>query len=124
MEESGRRVAVVPLDQFTALMDRAGEPDAFAIPHDVASRHLVHGVSLLRAWREHLGLTQAALAKRMDVSQAQVAQWERVDARPRHATLSKAAAALGLHAAQLTLAPDSRIAPSSKGRKRHAGIKG
>lgn len=103
-EEAGRRVAIVPLEQFTALLERAGEAERLTIPHEVASRHLVEGVSLLKAWREHLGLTQAALARRMGVSQAQVAQWERPGARPRHATLRKAAAALGLHVTQLTLA--------------------
>jgi predicted transcriptional regulator len=100
----------VPLEQFTALMERAAEVDALTIPHEVVSRYLVDGVPLLRAWREHLGLTQAALADRMGVSQAQVAQWERPGARPRHATLRKAATALGLHVAQLTLAPDTPTA--------------
>jgi DNA-binding XRE family transcriptional regulator len=107
-EEAGRPVAIVPLEQFTALVERAGEADALTLPHEVASRHLVDGVPLLRAWREHLGLTQAALAGRMGVTQAQVAQWERPGARPRHATLRKAAEALGLHVAQLTLAADTR----------------
>lgn len=116
-EEGGRHVAVVPLEQFTALMDRAGEADALTIPHEVAARHLVEGVSLLRAWREHLGLTQAALGERLGVSQAQVAQWERPGARPRHATLRKAAEAMGLRVAQLTLAPEAgTTAPKSRRR--------
>ena len=106
-EEAGQRFAVLPLEQFTALVNRAGAADALTLPHEVVSRHLVDGVPLVRAWREHLGLTQAELAARMDVSQAQVAQWERADARPRHATLKKAAAALGIHLRQLTLADDT-----------------
>lgn len=102
-EEAGRKVAVVPLEQFTQLMLRAGDAGALTLPHEVAARHLADDVSLLRAWREHLGLTQADLAARLDVSQAQIAQWERPDARPRHATMKKLAAAMGLHVTQLTL---------------------
>ena len=105
-EEEGRRVAVVPLEQFTALVERAGEADALTLPHEVVSRHLVDGVSLVRAWREHLGMTQVALAERMDVTQAQVAQWERPASRPRQITLRRIADAMGLHVAQLRLAPN------------------
>lgn len=104
IEEAGRRVAIVPLEQFTDLVDQAGRADALTLPHEVVQRHLVQGVPLLRAWREYLGLTQASLAERLGVSQAQVAQWERPGARPRHTTLKKAASALGIHVSQLTLA--------------------
>lgn len=103
-EHEGRRYAVVPLEQFTALVERAGSADDLTIPHEVVSRHLVEGVSLPRAWREYLGLTQAELAERMDVTQGRVAQWEAPDARLRHASLKRIAEALGLHVAQLTLA--------------------
>ncbi len=103
-EEAGQRFAVVPLEQFTALVERAGETDALTLPHEVVARHLVEEVPLLRAWREYLGLTQAELAERLAVTQGQVAQWEALGARPRHATLKRVAAALGLHVSQLTLA--------------------
>ncbi|MCE8050916.1 helix-turn-helix transcriptional regulator [Halomonas daqingensis] len=102
-EQAGRRYAVVPLEQFTELVERAGKVDALTLPHEVVSRHLTDDLPLLRCWREYLGMTQAELAERMKVSQAQVAQWERPTARPRHATLKKAAAALGIHVSQLTL---------------------
>lgn len=102
-EEAGQRFAVVPLEQFTALVERAGEIDALTLPHEVVARHLVEGVPLPRAWREYLGLTQAELALRLAVTQGQVAQWESPDARPRHATLKRIAAAMGLHVSQLTL---------------------
>ncbi|TVS09215.1 MAG: XRE family transcriptional regulator [Gammaproteobacteria bacterium] len=102
-EEKGRKYAVVPLDQFTALIERAGERDSLTLPHEVVARHLLEEVPLIRAWREHLGLTQADLAQRMEVSQAQIAQWESASARPRHATLKRIAAAMGLSVGQLTL---------------------
>lgn len=50
--------------------------------------------------REHLGLTQAAMASRVGITQAAYAQMERAK-RPRTVTLEKVAAALGLQAEQL-----------------------
>ncbi len=47
-ELDGRRFAVMPLEQFTELVDRAGEADALTLPHEVASRHLVDDVPLVR----------------------------------------------------------------------------
>ncbi|MFB9146959.1 helix-turn-helix transcriptional regulator [Halomonas alkalicola] len=102
-EEAGRRYAVVPLEQFTELVEQAGEVEALTLPHEIVSRNLTDEVPLLRCWREYLGMTQADLAARIGVSQAQVAQWERPDAKPRHTTLKKLAAAMGIHVQQLTL---------------------
>jgi len=102
-EEGGRKYAVLPLERYTELVERAGGTDALTIPHAVAARHLTEDVPLLKAWREHLGFTQADLARSLGVSQGQIAQWERPGARPRHATLKSLAAAMGLHVAQLTL---------------------
>jgi DNA-binding transcriptional regulator YiaG len=105
-EEAGHRFAVVPLEQFTDLVERAGEVDALTLPHEIVSRHLTDEVPLVRCWREYLGMTQAELAARLDVSQAQVAQWERHDANLRHATLKRLAAAMGIHVSQLALDDD------------------
>ena len=66
------------------------------IPHDVMKAHVVGGVSLVRAWREYLGLTQEELAERAGMSQPAVAKLESPTARPRRVTLQKLAAALGL----------------------------
>lgn len=51
---------------------------------------------MIRAWREHIGITQRELAARIGVSQAAVAKLEKPNARPRHATLEKIAEALGI----------------------------
>ena len=77
--------------------------DALTLPHEIVSRHLVDDVPLTRCWREYLGVTQAELARRLNVSQAQVAQWESANAKPRHTTLKKLATAMGIHVRQLTL---------------------
>jgi len=69
------------------------------IPHEVVSA-TVDGASPMKAWREHLGLTQAEVASRMGVSQAAYAQTEAA-ARPRKTTVARVARALRLTVEQL-----------------------
>ncbi len=57
---------------------------------------------LIRAWREHLKLTQDEVAVRLGISQPAYAQQEIV-ARPRRATREKIAAAFGVKVQQLEL---------------------
>lgn len=97
----GRKYAVLPLEQFTGLVERAGVADALTLPGEVKDRHQSDGASLIRAWREYLNINQQALAQRMNVTQSQIAQWERPDARPRLTTLQRIATALGIHISQL-----------------------
>lgn len=54
------------------------------------------GLSPMRAWREHLGVSREELGRRLAVSPAAVTQMEARTARPRAATLKKVAAALGI----------------------------
>lgn len=94
---------VVPYEEYTAAFGRdtvqeATEP---TVPHEVASRVLKEQISPIRAWREHLGLTQADVAARMEVSQSAFAQMEAPEAKPRMNTLKKVAAALGVAPDQL-----------------------
>lgn len=88
---------VIPYAQYIAQHHH----DSELIPHDVVSR-IVDGASAIRAWREHLGLTQEDVAKRMGISQPAYAQQETV-AKPRKATREKIAAAFGIKADQLEL---------------------
>ena len=94
---------VVPFDEYTAAFADNAEQEAreFTVPHEVASRVLKEQISPIRAWREYLGLTQAEVASRMDISQSAFAQVEAPEAKPRMATLKKIAAALNLTADQL-----------------------
>ena len=88
---------LVPVAQFDAirpLLDRAATGNT--IPHAVVEAHIVGEVPMVRAWREHLGLTQAQVAERADMAQASVARIERGESAPRAATLAKLAAAMGL----------------------------
>ncbi len=69
------------------------------IPHDVISR-VVDGATPVRAWREHLGLTQADVANRLGIAQPSYAKQEASNAL-RKASRNKIAAALGINSAQL-----------------------
>ena len=94
---------VVPYEEYSAAFantvgEEGQEP---TVPHEVASRVLREQISPIRAWREYLGQTQAAVAARMAVSQSAFAQMEAPDGKPRMHTLKKVAAALGLVPAQL-----------------------
>jgi transcriptional regulator with XRE-family HTH domain len=57
---------------------------------------LKDGLSPIRAWREHLGVTREELGRRLGAAPAAVTQMEARSARPRAATLKKIAAVLGM----------------------------
>ncbi len=88
---------VIPYADYVATRSEARD----LIPHDVIS-HAVDGATPVRAWREHLGLTQAEVAKRLGVSQSAYAQQENSE-RLRKASIEKIAAALGITPAQLDI---------------------
>ena len=93
---------VLPIAEYENLLAQARVARMRAealIPHEVVSL-MVEGASAARAWREHLGLTQAEVAERMGITQAALAQMEAA-ARPRKATRAKLATALGLDVEQL-----------------------
>jgi len=71
------------------------------IPLEVAEIALLEDKSLIRAWREHLGLTQEEVAARIGISRGAFAQMEMPGVRTRKATLLKVAEALGISLAQL-----------------------
>lgn len=75
--------------------------DEVYLPDEVVRLSTLEGRSLVRAWREHLGLTQCEVAARLGVSQSAYAQMERPAANLLHATLKKLAAALGVEVEQL-----------------------
>jgi DNA-binding XRE family transcriptional regulator len=107
--------AVIPYADYLALMDRAegsaeesAEPllsdadiedarrDNQTIPHEVMGFIVNKKMSPIRAWREHLGLTQAETAARMGVKQATYARMESGRTLPRTATVKRIAQALGI----------------------------
>lgn len=100
--------AVVPWDRFQEMSRawQAMQTREQGIPQEVVERHVLDGLSLVAAWREHLELTQAEVAKRAGMKQSAVARIERGDSRPRAATLHRLATAMGLHPGQLLLGID------------------
>jgi DNA-binding XRE family transcriptional regulator len=92
--------AVIPWDEYEEAFGGRSDEEV-VIPHEVVVIEDELGCSLVRAWREHLRLTQAEVARRMGVSQPSFARMEARGARPRVATLKKIAAALGVEWEQL-----------------------
>lgn len=93
--------AVIPYTEYLHLVD-AEYDDNLTIPHAVVSANL-DGDSPIKAWREHLLLTQAELAARMNVSQPSLAKLERPAANPRKSTLRKVAEAMEIELGQLDI---------------------
>lgn len=86
---------VIPYQDYIASQVQ----DAELIPHAVISS-TIDGATPVRAWREHLGLTQTELATRLGISQSAYAQQES-SKRLRKSSLERIAAALGITPAQL-----------------------
>ena len=77
--------------------------DPHTIPDEVVGMMLKNKFSIIRAWREYLGITQGDVAKAMHVSQPVYARMESGKVEPRIATLRRIAKALGIDAAQLDM---------------------
>jgi DNA-binding XRE family transcriptional regulator len=86
---------VVPYGEYLELVSAKPDEEVL-IPHEVIRGTVQHGWSLIKAWREHLGLTQSEMAERIGVSQSAFAQMESPEANPRIATLKKIAQAFGV----------------------------
>ena len=95
--------AVIPWDAYQELVKHY-IPDESNVwfPQEVVEANVIRGDSLLKAWREHLGLTQAEVARRAGMSQPAYAKLEKLGTNPRTATLRKIAKALGISLEQLT----------------------
>jgi len=99
IEQGGKPAfAVVPYDQFKAFIDNEDES---TIPHEVARAVAVDDKSMLKAWREHLSLSQSELATKAGMTQPAIAQLENSDSDLRESTLKKLAAAMGIEIDQL-----------------------
>jgi predicted transcriptional regulator len=90
---------VVPYEQFIRQYGQARD----LIPNDVVGKIIMGRLHPVRAWREHLGLTQGEVAERAEMTQAALAQIESGKHKTRQATLKKLADALGIGVAQLDL---------------------
>jgi transcriptional regulator with XRE-family HTH domain len=72
------------------------------IPHDVVSLMVKNDWTIIRAWREHLGITQEEIAARLGISQSAYSQQE-VNQNNRKATRERIAEAFGINPEQLDI---------------------
>ena len=92
--------AIVPYDEYTALMDLRDRKTT--LPHEVVGASVVEGKSMIRAWREYKTISQKEMAKLLGISQAAYSQMEKPGVRNHFATLRKIAHALDIQVDQLT----------------------
>jgi DNA-binding XRE family transcriptional regulator len=76
-------------------------PDGDYIPNEVVGLRIKQDMTLLRAWREYLGFTQAEIAGKAGITQAALSQMESGENKLHKATRVKLAAAMGLNPEQL-----------------------
>jgi DNA-binding XRE family transcriptional regulator len=89
---------VIPYADY--MQEHRDEHADASIPHEVVQLMVLQDMTPVRAWREHLGLTQADVAGRIGISQSAYAQQESAP-KNRKATREKIAAALGILPTQL-----------------------
>ncbi|MYN19790.1 helix-turn-helix domain-containing protein [Rugamonas sp. FT107W] len=70
------------------------------VPNEVVGKVIKDGLTPIRAWREHLGLTQAEVASRLGIAQSSYAVQES-SAKLRKSTREKIAVVLGVSLEQL-----------------------
>jgi transcriptional regulator with XRE-family HTH domain len=80
---------VIPYAEYMASREKD------TVPHAVVEQMVLNGLTLVRAWREHLGLTQQEMANRLEISQSAYAQQESSPS-IRNSTRRKIALALGI----------------------------
>ena len=89
---------MVPYAEYLSLTKNR----APTIPNAVVGKVVNKDMTPIRAWREHLGLTQSEVAQRLGVSQSAYAQQE-ARGNLRKATREKIAEALGIEPEQLAI---------------------
>ena len=72
------------------------------IPHEVVKLSTIGGLSLIRAWREHLGLSQQEVADKMGISQVAYSKMEAQGKKNRISTYKRIADAMGIQWEQLS----------------------
>ncbi len=92
---------VIPYDEYIKIRRPFIPEDGESVPNDVVWMTIDTGCTIIRAWREYLGLTQKDVAEKMGITQAALSQMESGEKKLRKATLEKLAAALGVGVEQI-----------------------
>lgn len=90
---------VLPVAEYLSLKNKKINVDD-GVPSQVVNMVFDNDWTPIRAWREHLGLTQEEMAQRLGVSQPTYSSQES-STKTRKGTREKIAAALGIKTAQL-----------------------
>lgn len=91
---------LVPCSDYERMTGKEASEEAL-IPHAVVKNMVKGRKSLIRAWREHLGLTLEEVAGKMGVAKSTLSQMEQPGKSPRRTTLERIATAMGLQWEQL-----------------------
>lgn len=91
---------LIPYEEYVEHYVR-DDDNKFNIPHEVMGIHIMEEKSIIRAWREYKGFSQAEIAERMGITQAAYSQMEAPEAKLRKTTLKKIAAALEIYVEQI-----------------------
>lgn len=93
--------AVIPWEEYLNLVRNQADKDDSDVwfPNDVVKAN-VRGDTLIKAWREHFGLTQGELAKKAGMKQPALARLEKAG-NARTSTLKKLADAMSITVEQL-----------------------
>lgn len=89
--------AVLPFADYERLR-QSEDGKRHTIPHAVVKMNLEQGYSLLKAWREYLGMSQAELAMKTRCTQSQIANYESEKSIPRADTLLRLSQVMGVSA--------------------------
>ncbi|MDR0467043.1 MAG: helix-turn-helix domain-containing protein [Deltaproteobacteria bacterium] len=101
IEDKGQPLFVlVPYAEYVASLNR-GTEESPVIPLAVSKAANMEDKSLVRAWREYKGLSQADMAERMGISRPAYAQLEAKGANLRATTVHRLATALNVQWEQL-----------------------
>lgn len=98
--------AVIPYEEYERMCRQLAiaqkREENVSIPLDVAEKHLLEGVPLIRAWRLYLQKTQTEVAAAIGITQSAYSQMENAE-KNHWETLEKIAAAMGIQPEQLVL---------------------
>lgn len=92
---------ILPVAEYERLVEKKRN-EADYVPAEVVERIFVGNLSPIRAWREHLGLSQADVASRMEITQSAYSKIE-LKASVKQSVREKVSKALGIFAEQLDL---------------------
>ena len=95
--------AVIPWEEYQGLINRDKEIEKdIWIPHEIVKQVAIEEVSMIRAWRDYLNLTQKELSQKAGIAQSALARLEKSISNPRKSTLKKLANAMEISFEQLT----------------------